>query len=80
MREHSEQLTWVQDSSRANRVMLYGDGMNPAPEVIYVIRHAEKPFKPPLSGARAGIGQRLLARRSGSRVAEDGKHPAVVGV
>jgi len=30
--------------------MLYGGGMNVPPEVIYVIRHAEKPLKPPLSG------------------------------
>jgi hypothetical protein len=30
--------------------MLYGEGMNSPPEVIYIIRHAEKPLKPPLSG------------------------------
>jgi hypothetical protein len=30
--------------------MLYGYGMNAPPEVIYIIRHAEKPLKPPLSG------------------------------
>ena len=31
-------------------VMLYVYGMNVSPEVIYIIRHAEKPHKPPLSG------------------------------
>jgi hypothetical protein len=31
-------------------VMLYGYGMSVPPEVIYVIRHAEKPLKPPSSG------------------------------
>jgi hypothetical protein len=30
--------------------MPYVYGMNVAPEVIYIIRHAEKPLKPPLSG------------------------------
>lgn len=30
--------------------MPYLDGMNVSPEVIYIIRHAEKPLKPPLSG------------------------------
>jgi hypothetical protein len=30
--------------------MLYVYGMNVSPEVIYIIRHAEKPLKPPLSG------------------------------
>jgi hypothetical protein len=30
--------------------MLYVCGMNVPPEVIYIIRHAEKPLKPPLSG------------------------------
>jgi hypothetical protein len=30
--------------------MLYVYGMNGPPEVIYIIRHAEKPLKPPLSG------------------------------
>jgi hypothetical protein len=30
--------------------MLYVYGMNTPPEVIYIIRHAEKPLKPPLSG------------------------------
>jgi hypothetical protein len=30
--------------------MLYVYGMDVAPEVIYIIRHAEKPLKPPLSG------------------------------
>jgi hypothetical protein len=31
-------------------VMLYVYGVNVSPEVIYIIRHAEKPLKPPLSG------------------------------
>jgi len=31
-------------------VMPYVYGMNVPPEVIYIIRHAEKPLKPPLSG------------------------------
>ena len=30
--------------------MLYGYGMTVPPEVIYIIRHAEKPLKPPASG------------------------------
>jgi hypothetical protein len=30
--------------------MLYVYGMNVSPDVIYIIRHAEKPLKPPLSG------------------------------
>ena len=30
--------------------MLYVCGMDAPPEVIYIIRHAEKPLKPPLSG------------------------------
>src|ERR1700731_4022367 len=30
--------------------MLYVDGMNVSPEVIYIIRHAKKPLKPPLCG------------------------------
>jgi hypothetical protein len=30
--------------------MLYGYGMSVPPEVIYVIRHAEKPLNPPASG------------------------------
>jgi hypothetical protein len=30
--------------------MAYVYGMNVSPEVIYIIRHAEKPLKPPLSG------------------------------
>jgi hypothetical protein len=30
--------------------MLYVYGMDVSPEVIYIIRHAEKPIKPPLSG------------------------------
>jgi hypothetical protein len=30
--------------------MLYVYGMSASPEVIYIIRHAEKPLKPPLSG------------------------------
>jgi hypothetical protein len=31
-------------------VMPYVNGMDVSPEVIYIIRHAEKPLKPPLSG------------------------------
>jgi hypothetical protein len=31
-------------------VMLYVYGMDVSPEVIYIIRHAEKPLKPPASG------------------------------
>ena len=30
--------------------MPYVYGMDVSPEVIYIIRHAEKPLKPPLSG------------------------------
>ena len=30
--------------------MVYVGGMNGPPEVVYIIRHAEKPLKPPLSG------------------------------
>lgn len=30
--------------------MPYVNGMDASPEVIYIIRHAEKPLKPPLSG------------------------------
>src|ERR1700735_4235735 len=32
------------------KIMLYVYGMNVSPEVIYIIRHAEKPVKPPSSG------------------------------
>src|ERR1700761_339829 len=55
--------------------MLYGYGMNVAPEVIYIIRHAEKPLKPPLSGVDYAGGQNehsLLPRgwqRSGALAA-----------
>jgi hypothetical protein len=38
-------------------VMLYVCGMNVSPEVIYIIRHAEKPRKPPLSGVDFAGGQ-----------------------
>jgi len=37
--------------------MLYVYGMNVSPEVIYIIRHAEKPVKPPLSGVDFEGGQ-----------------------
>jgi hypothetical protein len=56
-------------------VMLYVDGMNVSPEVIYIIRHAEKPLKPPLSGVDFEGGQNehsLLPRgwqRSGALAA-----------
>ena len=35
--------------------MLYGGGMNVPPEAIYLIRHAEKPLKPPLAGDAATV-------------------------
>jgi hypothetical protein len=56
-------------------VMLYVYGMNVSPEVIYIIRHAEKPLKPPLSGVDFEGGQNehsLLPRgwqRSGALAA-----------
>ena len=37
--------------------MLYVYGMNVPPEVIYIIRHVEKPVKPPLSGGDFEGGQ-----------------------
>jgi hypothetical protein len=55
--------------------MLYVYGMNVSPEVIYIIRHAEKPLKPPLSGVDFAGGQNehsLLPRgwqRSGALAA-----------
>ena len=55
--------------------MLYGYGMNAPPEVIYIIRHAEKPLKPPLTGVDYEGGQNehsLLPRgwqRSGALAA-----------
>lgn len=57
--------------------MLVSDnyGMNVSPEVIYIIRHAEKPLKPPLSGVDFAGGQNehsLLPRgwqRSGALAA-----------
>src|ERR1700756_4046093 len=55
--------------------MLYGGGMNVPPEVIYIIRHAEKPLKPPMSGVDYAGGQNehsLLPRgwqRSGALAA-----------
>jgi hypothetical protein len=55
--------------------MLYVYGMNVPPEVIYIIRHAEKPLKPPLSGVDFEGGQNehsLLPRgwqRSGALAA-----------
>ena len=55
--------------------MLYVGGMSAPPEVIYIIRHAEKPLKPPLSGVDYQGGQNehsLLPRgwqRSGALAA-----------
>jgi hypothetical protein len=55
--------------------MLYVYGMDVSPEVIYIIRHAEKPLKPPLSGVDFTGGQNehsLLPRgwqRSGALAA-----------
>jgi hypothetical protein len=55
--------------------MLYVYVMNVSPEVIYIIRHAEKPLKPPLSGVDFEGGQNehsLLPRgwqRSGALAA-----------
>ena len=55
--------------------MLYVYGMDVSPEVIYIIRHAEKPLKPPLSGVDYEGGQNehsLLPRgwqRSGALAA-----------
>jgi hypothetical protein len=55
--------------------MLYVCGMDGPPEVIYIIRHAEKPLKPPLSGVDFNGGQNehsLLPRgwqRSGALAA-----------
>jgi hypothetical protein len=55
--------------------MLYVYGMNVSPEVIYIIRHAEKPLKPPMSGVDYEGGQNehsLLPRgwqRSGALAA-----------
>jgi hypothetical protein len=55
--------------------MLYRYGMSVPPEVIYIIRHAEKPLKPPLSGVDFHGGQNehsLLPRgwqRSGALAA-----------
>ena len=55
--------------------MLYVYRMNVSPEVIYIIRHAEKPLKPPLSGVDFEGGQNehsLLPRgwqRSGALAA-----------
>ena len=55
--------------------MPYVYGMNVSPEVIYIIRHAEKPHKPPLSGVDFEGGQNehsLLPRgwqRSGALAA-----------
>ena len=37
--------------------MLYVYGMTVSPEVIYIIRHAEKPIKPPSSGVDFAGGQ-----------------------
>lgn len=60
---------------RGAGVMPYVYGMNVAPEVIYIIRHAEKPLAPPLSGVDFEGGQNehsLLPRgwqRSGALTA-----------
>ena len=59
--------------------MLYVYGMDVSPEVIYIIRHAEKPLRPPLSGVDFEGGQNehsLLPRgwqRSGALAARS--HP-----
>ena len=58
-------------------VMLYVYGMDVSPEVIYIIRHAEKPLKPPLTGvdyaraARTSISllPRGMVQRSGALAA-----------
>jgi hypothetical protein len=49
--------------------MLYVEGMNAPPEVIYIIRHAEKPLKPPLSGVdfQGGHNEHSLLPRGWQR-------------
>src|ERR1700759_2156317 len=49
--------------------MLYVGGMSPPPEVIYIIRHAEKPLKPPLSGVdyQGGPNEHSLLPRGWQR-------------
>jgi hypothetical protein len=49
--------------------MLYVDDMNAPPEVIYIIRHAEKPLKPPLSGVdfQGGHNEHSLLPRGWQR-------------
>src|ERR1700744_2287755 len=49
--------------------MLYGYGMNVAPEAIYIIRNPGKPLKPPLSAAASAGGQNepSLLPRGGQR-------------
>jgi hypothetical protein len=60
---------------RGDSHSIYVGGMDVAPEVIYIIRHAEKPLKPPLSGVDFAGGQNehsLLPRgwqRSGALAA-----------
>jgi hypothetical protein len=55
--------------------MVYVGGMDGPPDVVYIIRHAEKPLKPPLSGVDYAGGQNehsLLPRgwqRSGALAA-----------
>jgi len=49
--------------------MLYFYGMNVPPDVIYIIRHAEKPLKPPLSGVdyQGGHNEHSLLPRGWQR-------------
>jgi hypothetical protein len=68
--------------------MLYVYGMDVSPEVIYIIRHAEKPLKPPLTGVDYEGSQNehsLLPRgwqRSGALAAlfHPGSNPVRVGL
>jgi hypothetical protein len=52
--------------------MLYVYGMNVSSEVIYIIRHAEKPLKPPLSGVdfEGGQNEHSLLPRGSARPAD----------
>ena len=49
--------------------MPYGYGMDGPPEVIYILRHAEKPLKPPLSGVdyQGGPNEHSLLPRGWQR-------------
>src|SRR6201995_3306552 len=49
--------------------MVYVGGMDRPPEVIYIIRHAEKPLKPPLSGVdfQGGHNEHSLLPRGWQR-------------